>query len=151
MDIKLFNDDIEKLRPISESWLNDSLDNPFGLKMDIENHLQDLKSMASNNMSTVLALYDGEKPVGYMALRIFDSPTTGSKIANEHFWYVLPDNRKIGSIKMIKIAKMWAKLNGCSHIIFTASNAASKVHDKLCDLYEKLGFMKLETQFIQEL
>ena len=48
-------------------------------------------------------------------------------------------------------AYIWAKENGCSHIIMTASNLASEMYDKVCNLYQRMGMELFETSFIQEI
>ena len=148
MIAKLFNDDIEKLRPIAESWKASVPDNDFNLTVDVDAHLADLNKLTENINSTLIAIYEKDKPVGYLGLKIFINPLGNERIANEHYWYVMPENRTLGTIRLIKTAKMWAKLNGCSHIIFNASRLAGKNHDKVCSFYKKIGCKQFETSYI---
>jgi len=151
MDIKLFNGDIETLRPIAESWQDEAQANKFGIITDVNKHLFELRSMVDNNNSDLIILYDESEPVGYIGLRYFDSPTGNQRIAEEHYLYVIPEKRGLTSMRLIKNAKYLAKLKNCSHIIFNASNLASDLHNKLCRVYEKMGFAKFETCFITKL
>ena len=150
MEIKLFNDDIETLRPIAESWQEEARANEFGILTDVNKHLSELRSLVDNNNSDLIILYDEDEPVGYIGLRYFDSPTGNQRIAEEHYLYVIPEKRGLTSMRLIKNAKMLAKLKGCSHLILNASNLASDLHDKVCRVYEKVGMKKFETSYISE-
>ena len=150
MEIKLFNDDIETLRPIAESWQEEVRANEFGILTDVNKHLFELRSLVDNNNSDLIILYDEDEPVGYIGLRYFDSPTGNQRIAEEHYLYVIPEKRGLTSMRLIKNAKTLAKLKGCSHLILNASNLASELHDKVCRVYEKLGMKLFETSYIYE-
>jgi len=152
MEIQIFNDDIETLRPIVESWQENVQDNDFGIIADdIDKYLNELGYMVLRPDADLIVLYDGETPVGYIGLRYFSSPLGSQMMAEEHFFFVIPEKRGLASMRLLKNAKYLAKLKGCSHIIFNASNLASELHDKLCRVYEKMGFMKFETSYVTEL
>ena len=151
MNIKLFNDDIETLRPIAESWFEFANKNEFGIEVNVDKHLLELEMMATNDDADLIVLYDETTPIGYIGLRYFISPLGEQKIAEEHYLYVIPEKRGLASMRLIRNAKHLAKLKGCSHIIFNASNLASDLHDKVCNFYEKMGFAKFETSFITKL
>lgn len=151
MQSKLFNDDIETLRPIVESWQKIVIENDFGIIADdVNKFLAELGMMAVKDDSDLLVLYDRETPIGYIGLEYFDSPLGNQRIANEHYFYVIPEKRGLASMRLIKNAKYLAKLKGCSHIVFNASNLASDMHDKVCGFYEKTGMKKFETSYISE-
>ncbi len=149
--MRLFISDIETLRPIVESWQEIVLDNDFGIIADdVDKFLLGLKALAENEDSDLLVLYDDDTPVGYLGLEYFISPLGNQKMANEHYFFVMPEHRGISSMGLFKTAKTLAKAKGCSHLIMNASNLASGLHNKLCRVYEKLGFTKFETCFISE-
>lgn len=150
MEIKLFNDDIETLRPIAESWLNEVRAEEFGIDIDVNKHLLELGIMATKDDADLIVLYDEEVSVGYIGLRYFESPLGNQRIAEEHFFFVIPEKRGLASMRLIKNAKFIAKMKGCSHIILNASNLASDMHDKVCSFYEKSGMKKFETSYISE-
>lgn len=151
MEIKLFNNDIETLRPIAESWFEFASKNEFGIEVNVDKHLLELGMMAANDDADLIVLYDGDTPIGYIGLIYFISPLGEQKIAEEHYLYVVPEKRGLASMRLIKNAKYLAGHKGCSHIIFNASNLASELHNKLCRVYEKMGFQKFETSFITKL
>jgi len=152
MEVRLFSDDVRKLLPIIESWKEEAVTNDLGIAVeDTGKYLAELHDMAFGNNSNLLVLYDGDDPVGYLGLRYFISPLSQQKMANEHYYYVIPDKRGMASIRLLKDAKILAKIKGCSHIILNASNLASSLHDKVCEFYKRLGMKKFETSYIQEI
>lgn len=151
MEIKLFNDDIETLRPIAESWLEIARGNEFNIDINIDKHLCELGALVFGVNSNLIALYDKGVPVGYIGLQYFDSPTGNQRIANERYLYVIPEKRSLpASMRLLKSAKYLAKQKGCSHRILNASNLASDLHDKVCKFYERLEMKKFETSYISE-
>lgn len=150
MEIKLFNDDIETLRPIAESWFEFASKNKFGIEVSVDKHLLEIGMMAAKDNADLIVLYDEDIPVGYIGLIYFISPLGEQKIAEEHYLYVVPEKRGLASMRLIKSAKYLAGHKGCSHIIFNASNLASDLHDKICGFYEKQGMKKFETSYISE-
>jgi len=151
MEIQIFHDDIETLRPIVESWQENVQDNDFGIIADdIDKYLTELGNMVLRPDADLIVLYDGETPIGYIGLRYFSSPLGSQMMAEEHYFYVIPEKRGLASMRLIKNAKVLAKMKGCSHIILTASNLASDMHDKICNFYEKSEMKKFETSYISE-
>lgn len=151
MEIKLFNNDIETLRPIAESWFEFAKKNKFGIEGNVDKHLLELGMMAVKDDADLIVLYDEDTPVGYIGLIYFISPLSEQKIAEEHYFYVVPEKRGLDSMRLIKSAKYLAGYKGCSHIIFNASNLASDLHDKVCSFYEKQGMKLFETSYIMSL
>ena len=150
MEIKLFNNDIETLRPIAESWQDEAQANKFGIITDVNKFLSELNTMAFGQDSNLITLYDGDTPIGIIGLRFFESPIGNQRMADEHFLYVMPENRGISSMRLFKSAKFLANRKGCSHRILNASNLASDMHDKVCKFYERIGMKKFETSYISE-
>ena len=149
MEIKLFTGDTETLRPVVESWQQIVLDNGFGIIADdVDKFLVELGNLATNEDSDLLALYDDDEPVGYLGMQYFISPLGRQRMANEHYFFVIPEKRGMSSIGLMRVAKVLAKERGCTHLIMNASNLASTLHDKVCNVYERLGFSKFETSFI---
>jgi GNAT superfamily N-acetyltransferase len=149
MHVKLFTDDIESLRPSAKSWEEITHGNSFGIDISIDKFLSGLKDMADGDDSDLLVLYDDE-PIGFIGLQYFISPLGNQKMANEHFFFVVPEKRGLSSMRLLRDAKALAKKRGCSHFIMNASNLASDMHDKVCNLYERLDMKKFETSFISE-
>lgn len=144
--IQIFNGNVELLRPVAESWRYESNPEAFGLTGDIDCFLKDLKKLIDGPNSDLLVM---DNLGGFMGLTIFTSPLGCERIANEHYWYVLPEYRGVSSLRFLRAANRWAKAKGCSHIIMNASCLASDLHDRVCRLYEHFGMKKFETEYMR--
>lgn len=149
MQVLAYKGDVSPLAHMARTWLAETHGNAFGIDINVEAHMRDLQGLVDGDDSDLLVLVDGG-PVGYIGMTWFNSPLGGQKVANEHYWYVLPDYRGLGSVRMIQAAKAWAISKDCTHLIMTASNMASDMHDRVCRLYEQMQMKKFETSFITE-
>lgn len=147
-------DYMDELKPLAEAWLREARGKDFGLETSVSKHVSDMMGLILLDGRDLLLLISSPfgKPgqiVGYMGLTSFESPLSSQMIANEHCWFVMPEYRGNG-LRLIHAAKKWAKEEGCSHLLLTASNLASDLHDEVCTMYEKLKFKKFETSYISE-
>jgi GNAT superfamily N-acetyltransferase len=142
--------DLEALIPIAKRWLGECDFGYFGLNAHLEKGLDDLSELVAGTNSDLFMLMDGERPIGLMGIRNFVSPLGDNLIAEEHYMYILPEYRGRGGLIFLKAAKEWAKENMCTHLVMNASTLASKLHDKVCKLYEYMDMDKFETSFICE-
>jgi len=150
MIVKKFQGDVSVLRPIAVAWSKEANCDAMGLDFDMEAHLKDLQELVDNPDSELFVLEDENSPVGYIGITKFKSPLGKQFIANEHYYYVLPEKRGVSSVSLLRAVEQWAKLKGCSHILMNASYLASDLHDKVCRLYESLGMKKFESTYIKE-
>lgn len=139
---------MEQIRPIALRWKNESNNEALSIEIDADLYMNGLQEFVDNPDNVLLVLED-EEIVGYMGLGIFVSPIGNQLIANEHYWYVIPEKRGMSALKFLPAAEKWAKEKGCSHLIMNASNLASDLHDRTCKLYERFGMSKFETTFIK--
>jgi GNAT superfamily N-acetyltransferase len=139
------------LWPLVLRWANEADGTPFGLQTEPQSVYQDLCAAVSGPNTSVLGLVKDDLVVGFMGLGIFRSPTGPQMVANEHYWYVAPEYRGIASARLLNSAKKWAQDRGCSHLLMSASHMASKLHDKVCALYEKMGAKPFETTYVCQL
>lgn len=149
--IKEFRSDINDLRPIADAWKAECNGEGFALEADPDELLREFYRLSNvGNGCELLVQYRDGKPVGIMGLTIFKSPIGKDRICNEHFWYVLPEHRGIGSLKMLDAAVEWAKKKGCTHFMANASKLASDLHDSVCKIYERKGMKHFETTYLME-
>lgn len=141
--------DVFSLAPLAQKWLAEG-DGSFGIDMDVQTHLGDMQRLADGEDSGVLALLDGEDViVGYMGIFRFANPIGRGFVANEHMLFVHPDHRGVGGIKLVRAAESWSQQHQCTHLILNASYLASSLCDRVCTLYERLGYRKFEQTFIK--
>lgn len=144
-------EDIEALRGVAIEWRRTCCGEAFGLEVDVDTHLAELNELIVSEGKDLLLLSDGETVVGYMGICKFRNPLGQQFIANEQYWYVLEGRRGKGSVLLLHAGRTWAKEHGCTHLLMNASKLASKLHDSVCRLYERMGMLRFETSFIQEI
>lgn len=145
----IFKGDIELLKPVADAWDEEDNGDKFGFKVETATFVESLRVLRDNDNSLLLVLMQDSKPVGVMGLIFIKSPLSDQLLAQEHFWYVMPEHRgRLGSLRMIDVAQKIAKDMGCSHLMMTASNLASELHDKVCRIYELYKMAKFETTYI---
>lgn len=144
-------DDIEALKNIAFEWKGSCNGKAFGIDLRPETHFKDLANLIEDENSELFLLMKNNRVIGYMGAICFDSPIGNQKFASEHYWFVSGKNRGRGTLLLLRAIKLWAKEKGCSHLIMNCSNLASGMHNRLCQFYEKIGFRKFETSFIEEI
>ena len=143
--------DPELFREVGEQWLAESRYEQFGLKVTVDNVIADSKEWLKTGMGTIIALHHGyEGYVGFMTVYCVADFLGDKPVAFEKYWYIKPMFRW-GGHKMLAEAKIWAKKQGASHFVSSASMAASNRHDRLCEFYVRQEMKQFETSFICEL
>ncbi len=71
-------------------------------------------------------------------------PHSGDSVMSELFWYVLPRARG-GGVRLLLAAEDWARANGISKSLVVSPKQS------VSDLYRRLGYTRLEEQFIKAL
>jgi len=137
----------DNLLALMDSWKLEA-SREFKIDFNSKVNARHLAEMVNGANSTVIGLMDGDTVVGYMGLCIFENPVGKGVMASEHFWYVLPEHRGIGAIRLLEAGMEWAKARGCTHFIGNASRLASELHDKVCEVYIKNGMSHFETSYI---
>lgn len=139
---------LDEIRPVGEQWLKEQNASDFGLKVDFETIVKDLEGWLEGE-GTILVAMDGVQPVGFLAVFALPSYLGPQKIALEKYWYTMTGHHTAGP-RLLCEALKWAKEHGCSHLIMSASNLASNMHDQVCEFYQRMGFKPFESSFICE-
>ena len=143
--------DVENFVSVIKSWYLETQKTEFGLEVDLLTATLDINQLVLSPDSDVLVLIDNDVIIGFLGIASSCSKLSAQKVAEERYYYVIPENRGISSLRLLRAAYQWAKDRGCTHFIIYASNLASVLHDRTCQLYEKLGMRKYETSYIKEL
>lgn len=143
--------DPKVLEPIVDEWLSEVNTDRFGISIDKNKAIDDLRQMTFGEDADLFLLVVQDKVVGFSGVIIYENRLTDHKIANEHYLYILPKYRKgKNPLKLIRAVEKWSEEKGCSHILMNASNMASDKHDKLCRVYGRLGYKLFESSYIKE-
>ena len=143
--------DSEKLFTVVNRWYDEAQKSKFGLNVDLVTALFDIDQLISLPDTDVLVLVDEDVFIGFMGMGSSFSKVGNQRVAEERYYYVIPEKRGISSLRLVKASENWAKEKECTHFIIYASNLASKLHDRICKLYERLGMQLFETSYIKEL
>ena len=120
-----YNGDVRFLKPIVDTWFEESNGDVFGLDVNADIVLGTMQDLANQPSSTLMLLLDDDIVVGFMGVLLYHSPVSPTLMANENFWYVLPKHRGAASLRLMKAAKKWAKDAGATHVTMSASKLAS--------------------------
>lgn len=85
--------------------------------------------------------------VGTLGAVMCPDPCDGDLVAQEMFWYVLPEHRGFG-MRLLKGYERMARERGAKRISMVHLHA---INENLGAIYERGGYRKLETQYMKEL
>lgn len=143
------NEDIDKLYPIRLAWEKDAQWKEFGFTPNAIRFLETLYYLTTEHVLFVME--DNEEIKGLMGLVLDQLSFADEILAEERFFYVLPESRGPNSVKFLKYVIQQAKDLGADQFCITASHVASNKSDKVAKLYERLGFKLYESTFIKEI
>ena len=151
MVIEQFTGQLEDLRSLGDCWKSEGNGDAMGIEIDIDIFLAGIGEMMLRSCDRVFVARDDDAYIGLLGIQTFMSPMGRQRIANEHYWYVLPEYRGSAGIRLIQAARKWVKDQKCSHFILNASWLSSGLHDRVCNLCERMGMQKLETSYIERI
>lgn len=140
--------DIEVFRPLCEVWMQKHNAADFGLKIDLDVITADAKEVLAAG-GVLMGAKLNDEWVGVMLLFVCRSFLGEQDFAIEKYWFAKPNLFSVGPA-MLEEAKRWTKDQGCSHLVMSASNLASDLHDTVCAFYEMSGLKQFETSYIYE-
>lgn len=149
--IETFTGPLSDLAYLAERWKQECNGDDLGIEVEIDAFLFGIQEMIDDPRSTVLVSKLNDTIIGLMGVQTFISPIGKQRIANEHYWYVLPEFRGSSGIRLIEAAREWAKVQRCSHFILNASTLSSNLHDRVCEICKRIGMQKFETSFIERI
>ncbi|UXT48828.1 GNAT family N-acetyltransferase [Agrobacterium tumefaciens] len=99
--------------------------------------------LASDNACVLVA---GKPAQGVLMAAAFEHPFGAGRIAKETVWFVTPQARGRGAIKMLDSYEEWARSVGC-----VSAGMASLATNDISSLYERRGYSAVETHFMKSL
>jgi len=145
-----YTQDVDLLEPLAESWSAECNGGRFGLAVSVPAALAELKNWLATMPGTLILGYEGDRLVGCFAVFKVPLPMAGRFLALEKYWYTLP-GATLGGPALYRAARRWGRENECSHLVVSASNMASDLHDKVVQFCTHMGMQLFETAFIGEL
>lgn len=98
------------------------------------------------HMAAGLVLVLGDPAAGVLMAAATDHPFGMGLIAKETVWFIRPEARGRGAIRMLDAYEAWAAGQGC-----TAVGMASLATNDVSRLYERRGYAAAETHFLKTL
>ena len=91
-------------------------------------------------------LVTGSHAHGVLMAVAYEHPFGAGRIAKETVWFVTPQARGRGAIKMLDAYEAWARSVGCA-----SAGMASLATNDVSSLYERRGYSAVETHFMKPL
>ena len=134
-------DDVDDLVEIAKEFYAEQL-HKTGITLKNDDELKiDLTSIIGLENSISLVIVEDDIVVGVISGIITNRMFFEGKIAQELVWFVSKVNR-VSGIKLLKEFEKICIEKGCNEIVMVAFN---NTHAN--DIYEKLGYSKLETNY----
>lgn len=104
-----------------------------------------LRLIGSADADIIVATWR-ERPIGMLALHVFEHPMMNRRVASELCWWIEPEYRGGSvSLRLIEHAQTWAKVHGAESMEMVAAT------DQVGVVYERLGYAKFETHYKRSL
>lgn len=91
-------------------------------------------------------LIAGSQAQGLLMACAFEHPFGAGCIAKETVWFITPEARGRGAVKMLDAYEAWARSVGCVSV-----GMASLATNDVSSLYERRGYRAVETHFMKSL
>jgi hypothetical protein len=102
------------------------------------------KNLIDNNVGTILGAWKNNRLIGVLGGVLAPDVNDGQLVANEMFWFMLPDSRG-GGIRLLKSYMKLMKSRGAKRI--TMVHLADGMGNRVKKLYTRLGLEPVETHY----
>lgn len=104
--------------------------------------------LIESGVGSIHGSFDGDTITGAIASVLCPNMFNGKTMAVECFWFVFPEYRGHG-IKLFYAFEEWAKRHGAK--MLSMIHLHSLQPEKLKNLYERMGYRAVETNYIKEI
>lgn len=122
---------------------------PLPLPFQENRFLSLWETLIGNDAGVIYVLYVDREPQGFIGGFKYEEPYTGTKLAQENYWFVRPGYRGNG-MGLYWAFEKWAKEQGCHQI--RMAHLVNSMPERMKFVYEqRLGFREMETHFSKDL
>ncbi len=114
-----------------------------------EHYFKAWYQILASGEGAVFALEADGRCLGGVGGTVVKLPLTGKIAALEMFWYVLPEYRGSGGVRLLKRFEDWAREQGCEEIEMVLLECS--MADKLDRFYQRSGYAPTERHYRKEL
>jgi GNAT superfamily N-acetyltransferase len=136
--------DYDSISDLISRFYSDSL-NEYGLEF---NPLT-LHGVINNLKATSFVAAQGNFVVGVIAGSVVNEPASHKKMYQELAWFVHPDYRAWGGVRLLRHLEKWCAEEGISQIIMAAMH--NSMFHKVDKFYRAAGYQPFETHYHKEI
>lgn len=107
------------------------------------------KGLIEAGAGVIFGLFDGEEVRGVLGGVAGYEPNAPVKTASELFWWVDPEARGLGSMRLYYEFEKWAKVKGCKTIRMV--RLSDSMPEEVEGIYARLGFAEIERHYSKTL
>lgn len=114
-----------------------------------EHYFKTWYKMLASEKGVIFILDDDGHCLGGVGGTLATLPLTGKTVALEMFWYILPEYRGTGGVRLLKRFEEWAREQGCDEVVMILLECS--MADKLDKFYQRIGYAPMERSYRKEL
>ena len=138
-------DDLPGLKDCAEEFYASS---KFLRGFNLEMFVKVWTGLIESGSGVIFGLRDKGVIVGAIGGLVFPDLYSGVLRATEMFWFVRGESRGDG-LRLFHALEDWAKMRQCTQIVMV--HLSDSMPDRLKGIYERLGFIEMETHFVKEI
>ncbi len=141
-------DDLPHLDKCANGFL-DALERKFLGGFSMAKFVELWNTLLNSGQGVIFLLMDGEKAVGAAGAMACQETYCDYLVAQEFFWWVQPENRGLGGVRLYHHLEDWAREKGCKHLRMVY--LVNSMPEKVGNFYERVGLKPMEVTYTKEL
>jgi GNAT superfamily N-acetyltransferase len=151
IEVVNYSGDVTYLKPVVEAWVASAGYEEFGINLEYQVCYKTLRKMMRSPDGAILLLKVDGEPVGFLVMYIFANHIGYGKVAQERYFYIMPEYRGTSGVRLIREAEKWAKHKGANYFFMFSSKLAGPLYERTCALYERLGMKQMESMYCKRI
>ncbi len=107
------------------------------------------ETLLNSGNGVIFLLLDGETIAGAVGALAHQEQYCDYLCAQEFFWWVQPENRGLGGVRLYHHLEDWAREKGCRHLRMVY--LVNSMPEKVGNFYERCGLKPMEVTYSKEL
>lgn len=116
---------------------------------DINRFVAMWTALLSNETGAMFLVLDQNEIVGAIAGVAYPEAYSDELICQEFYWFISPEHRGMGGVRLYKMFEDWARSKGCSQI--RMGHLLDSMPEKVSKFYERMGFVAAEVNYFKSL
>lgn len=141
-------EDLPRLEQCANGFL-DALERKFLGGFDMSRFVELWRQLINSGNGVIFLMLEGEKVVGAAGALAHQEQYCDYLVAQEFFWWVQPENRGLGGVRLYHQLEDWAREKGCKHLRMVYM--VNSMPEKVGNFYERVGLKPMEVTYTKEL